>query len=63
MAEHFRGHDAAEGLTPIHARIHSGTTSEETEALQIATFIDALADVALSVAARNLEPRDGVEAA
>ena len=50
-----RGHEAVEGLTPIHARIHSGATSEETEALQIATFLDALADVALSVAARSLE--------
>ena len=55
MDKHFRGHGAGEGLTCIHA----GATSEETEALQIAAFLDALADVALSVARRIAERPDG----
>ena len=57
----FPGHDAAEGLPGIHARIHSAATSEETEALQIAAFLDALADVALSVARRNAQSDEGDE--
>ena len=59
MDERFRGHDAVEGLTPLPPRIHSGATSEETEALQIATFLDALADMALSVAHRIAESTEG----
>ena len=55
MDKRFPDHGAAEGLTGIHARIHSGATSEETKALQIAAFLDALADVALSVARRIAE--------
>lgn len=54
MAERFRGHDALEGLTGIPARIHSATTPEEVQRLQIDHFLDAIADVALSAAARNL---------
>ena len=56
MTEHFRGHDALEGLTPIGARIHCATTPLEVQQLRIEAFLDALADVALSVAARSLEP-------
>ena len=55
MADRFPGHGAAEGLTGIHARIRSGATSEETKQVQIAAFLDALADVALSVARRIAE--------
>ena len=58
MAERFSGHDAPEGLTPIPARIHSATTPEEVQQLQITAFIDAIADVALSVAARNIAARE-----
>ena len=50
----FGGHDAVEGLTPIHTRIHSAATPDEIITMQIEQFLDALADVALSVAARSL---------
>ena len=59
MSTPFPGHDAAEGLTGNHPRIHSGATSEESKHVQIATFLDALADVALSVACRIAERLDG----
>ena len=59
MTEHLRGHDAAEGLTPIGARIHSAATPLEVQQLQIATFLDALADMALSVARRIAESGEG----
>ena len=55
MTGRFGGHDAAEGLTPIHPRIHSTTTKDEVIQLQTDAFLDALADVALSVAKRSLE--------
>ena len=51
-----------EGLTPIHTRIHSDATPDEVTRLQIDSFLDALADVALSVAARSLESDGGGEA-
>ena len=50
----FLGHDEPQGLTPIHPRIHSGATPDELMTMQIDQFLDALADVALSVAARSL---------
>ena len=56
MTERFGGHDAAEGLTPIHARIHSTATPDEVIRLQTNAFLDALADVVMSVAKRMLEP-------
>ncbi len=52
MDSDFGGHDAAEGLTPIHPRIHSTTTNDEVIQLETDAFLDALADVALSVAKR-----------
>lgn len=58
MAERLRGHDALEGLTGIPARIHSATTPEEVQRLQVDHFLDAIADVALSVAARNIAARE-----
>lgn len=61
MAELFRGHDALEGLPSIHTRIHSAATPVEVQQLQIEHFLDALADVALSVAARSLESRSEPE--
>lgn len=59
MVEDFRGHDALEGLTPIHVRIHSGATPDEVQRLQIDHFLDALADVALSVAVRDCDALAG----
>ena len=50
----FGGHDAVEGLTPIHPRIHSTATPDEVIQVQTDAFLDALADVALSVAERAL---------
>ena len=63
MESRLGGHDAVEGLTPLHARIHSATTPEEVQRLQIDRFLDALADVALSVAVRNLASAETGEAA
>ena len=48
-------------LTPIHRRIHCVATEavetpspdEELEALQVKTFLDTLAEVALSIAKRE----------
>lgn len=55
-SDDFGGHDAAEGLTPIHPRIHSTATPDEVIQVQINTFLDALADVAVAVAKRSLAP-------
>ena len=55
MDSRFGGHGAAEGLTPIHARIHYTATPDEVIRLQTNAFLDALADVALSVARRTLQ--------
>ncbi len=49
----------ANGLTPIHSRIHCGATPEvetigETDRLQLDHLFGVLADVALSVAKRRL---------
>ena len=52
-----------EGLTSIHPRIHSTTTNNEVIQLETNAFLDALADIALSVAKRTLEPGGGGEAA
>ena len=59
MDERFRGHDEPEELTSIHTRIHCAATPDEVQQLQIEAFLDALADVALSVAARSLESQGG----
>ena len=59
----FGGHDAAEGLTPIHSRIHSIATPDEEIQVQIDAFLDALADVAMRVAERKLASGGGGEAA
>ena len=63
MHSDFGGHDAAEGLTPIHSRIHSVATPDEENQVQIDAFLDALADVALSVAERRLASGGAGEAA
>ena len=63
MTGRFGGHDAVEGLTPIVPRIHSTTTTDEVIQLQTNAFLDALADVALRVAKRALEPGGAGEAA
>ena len=66
MEAHFRGHDALDALTSEEPSLHSAATPQgaadpknglqtQEQQLQIATFLDALADVALSVAARSLE--------
>lgn len=54
-SDDFGGHDEAEGLTGIHPRIHSTATPDEVIQVQTDAFLDALADVALSVAKRSLE--------
>ena len=59
----FGGHDAVEGLTPIHQRIHSTATPNEEIQVQTDGFLDALADVALSVAKRALDTGRAGEAA
>ena len=59
----FGGHDATEGLTPIHPRIHSTATSNEEIQVQTDAFLDALADVAMRVAERMLASGGGGEAA
>ncbi len=59
MASEFGGHDAAEGLTPIHARIHSTATPNEVEEAQVEAFLSTLADVALAIAQRRLVNRGG----
>ena len=55
MALDFGGHDAVEGLTPHDAPVHSTATTDEEIHVQTDAFLDALADVALSVAKRALE--------
>ncbi len=50
---------SANGLTPIHSRIHCAATQEvetlsETDRLQLDHLFNVLADVALSVAKRSL---------
>ena len=57
------GHDATEGLTPIHPRIHSTATPDEEIQMQIDAFLDALADVAMRVAERKLASGGAGEAA
>ena len=59
MASDFGGHDAAEGLTPIHPRIHSTATPNEVEEAQVEAFLSTLADVALAIAQRCLVDRVG----
>ena len=54
IASDLGGHDGAEGLTSRVPHIHSTTTPDEVIQVQTATFLDALADMALSVAKRLL---------
>ena len=54
-SDDFGGHDEAEGLTGIHPRIYSPATPDEVIQVQTDAFLDALADVALSVAKRAME--------
>ena len=63
MTERFGGHDAAEGLTPIHPRIHSTATRDEVIQVQTDAFLDTLTDIALSVAKRALEAGGAGDAA
>ena len=50
----FGGHEGVEGLTPKVPPVHSTTTPDEEFRVQTDAFLDALADVALSVAKRTL---------
>jgi len=61
--ERLGGHDVVEGLTGRPPWLHSATTPEEVQRVQIDRFLDALADVALSVAARSLQSRTGEDVA
>ena len=63
MDRDFRGHDEAEELTGIPPRIQCHATPLEVMDLQIEAFLDALADVALSVAARSLATQQDEDAA
>ncbi len=54
MAELFGGHDASEGLTPIHLRIHCAATPDKVEEAQVEAFVNTLAEVALAVAKRSV---------
>ena len=63
MHSDFGGREALEGLTPIHRRIHSTATPDEEIQVQTDAFLDALADIALSVAKRALEARGESSAA
>ena len=63
ISSDFGGHDAVEGLTPIHPRIHSTATPDEVIQLQTDAFLGALADVAMRVAERMLPSDGGGEAA
>ena len=63
MANDIGGHDAVEGLTGANRDVHSTATPDEEIQVQIDAFLDALADIALSVAKRTLEPGGGGEAA
>ena len=53
-----------EGLTSIHPRIHCVATPDaneeysETDLIIVNNFLNALAEIALAVAARNAERRD-----
>ena len=59
MHSDFGGHDAAEGLTPLHPRIHSTATPTEVEEAQVEAFLSILADIAMAVAQRHLVERAG----
>ncbi len=48
-----------EGLTGIPLRIHCATTPDEVTELQVNAFLDTLADIAISVAKRQVPPQDG----
>ena len=52
MAEDIRDHDVAKGLTGIPSRIHCAATSDEAVQLQVNSFLDTLAEIAISVAKR-----------
>jgi hypothetical protein len=51
---------APEGLTGIHLAIHCAATSDEAKQLQVNAFLDALPEMALSVAKRNTESEGSV---
>jgi hypothetical protein len=53
------GHGVGEGLTPIGPRIHCAATPPEVQQVHIAAFLDALTDVALSVARRTVDGGTG----
>lgn len=51
---------ALEGLTGIQSSIHCAATPDEVKQLQVSAFLDALAEMALSVAKRNTEGEGNV---
>ena len=63
MASDVGGHDAAEGLTGAPAPVHSTATPDEENEIETDAFLDALADVAVSVAKRLLDSGGEGEAA
>ena len=63
MHSDFGGHDAVEGLTGADRDVHSTATAHEENQVQIDAFLDALADVASSVAGRRLASGGAGEAA
>ena len=63
MTSDVGGHDAAEGLTGAPAPVHSTATPDDENQIETDAFLDALADVAMSVAKRLLETGGQGEAA
>ncbi len=62
MTSHSKKSDSANGLTPIHRRIHCAATTEggdfndeydELDHIQVEHFLQTLARIALSVAVRQ----------
>ena len=62
-----RPDQAPQGLTSIPRRIHCAATSDTDEELSeldhmaIDTFIDELADIAVSIIRRDTRPAEGIE--
>ena len=63
MASDIGGHDAAEGLTGANRDVQSIATPDEEIQVQIDAFLDALADLAMRVAERELASGGEGEAA
>jgi hypothetical protein len=55
MNEEFRGDGVQNALTCIHTRIHSVAATDEVAQAQIEAFLDAIADIAMKIAQRDIE--------